>query len=133
MLSSRSGITFQHPTAFWCGSAAVAAGVIAHLPRFFASVAAEHGAHDAAMSELMMVGMILILVGLVLTAYGLIPMDVLRGNRTASSVEHYSAMDDAPMTRQHWALLFVLGVALVVDVMKPATLGFVVPGMRAEY
>jgi putative MFS transporter len=30
-------------------------------------------------------------------------------------------------------LLFVLGVALVIDVMKPATLGFVIPGMVAEY
>lgn len=27
----------------------------------------------------------------------------------------------------------MLGVALVVDIMKPATLGFVVPGMRDEY
>jgi putative MFS transporter len=27
----------------------------------------------------------------------------------------------------------VLGVALIIDVMKPATLGFVIPGMSAEY
>ena len=29
--------------------------------------------------------------------------------------------------------MFVLTVALVIDVMKPASLGFVVPGMRSEY
>jgi putative MFS transporter len=42
-------------------------------------------------------------------------------------------MDDAPVTPAHWWLLFVLGVALVIDVMKPATLGFILPGLRAEY
>jgi putative MFS transporter len=29
--------------------------------------------------------------------------------------------------------MVVLTVALVIDVMKPASLGFVVPGMQAEY
>ena len=29
--------------------------------------------------------------------------------------------------------MLVLTVALVIDVMKPASLGFVVPGMRSEY
>jgi putative MFS transporter len=42
-------------------------------------------------------------------------------------------MDDAALTPAHWGLLFVLGVALIVDVMKPATLGFVLPGMKIEY
>jgi len=42
-------------------------------------------------------------------------------------------MDDATLTGAHWGLLFVLGVALVIDVMKPATIGFVLPGMSAEY
>jgi putative MFS transporter len=35
--------------------------------------------------------------------------------------------------RQHWSLVIVLAVALTIDVMKPATLGFVMPGMTREY
>src|SRR5262249_1695346 len=46
---------------------------------------------------------------------------------------HFQAMDSARLTAQHWGLLFVLGVALIVDTMKPATLGFVVPGTKSEY
>jgi putative MFS transporter len=42
-------------------------------------------------------------------------------------------MDDARLSRILWGLVLVLGIALVVDVMKPATLGFVLPGMRKEY
>lgn len=36
----------------------------------------------------------------------------------------------AILASQHWILLATVTIALVIDVMKPATLGFVVPGMR---
>ena len=42
-------------------------------------------------------------------------------------------MDDAPLTPAHWKLFAVLVIALIVDVMKPATLGFIIPGVMAEY
>ena len=42
-------------------------------------------------------------------------------------------MDDVRLGWAHWQLVIVLGIALVVDIMKPATLGFVIPGMRKEY
>lgn len=38
-----------------------------------------------------------------------------------------------PLNRQHWLLVCVLAVALTVDVMEPATLDFVMPGLTAEY
>jgi putative MFS transporter len=78
--------------------------------------------------------MVMIVAGLGLTAFGLIPKGGLHrpAHATGASVA-FRTMDDAELTPQHWGLLFVLGVALVVDVMKPATLGFVVPGMKAEY
>src|SRR5262249_45020314 len=38
-----------------------------------------------------------------------------------------------PLNLQHWKLMSVLVLALVIDVMKPASLGFVVPGMLKEY
>ncbi len=41
--------------------------------------------------------------------------------------------DDAPLLRAHWSMAALLALALIIDVMKPATLGFVTPGMRTEY
>jgi putative MFS transporter len=41
--------------------------------------------------------------------------------------------DGARLNREHWKLVIVLVIALVIDVMKPATLGFVMPGMTREY
>lgn len=37
--------------------------------------------------------------------------------------------DGAPLNGEHWALM----VTLVIDVMKPATFGFVIPDMSAGY
>jgi putative MFS transporter len=44
-----------------------------------------------------------------------------------------SAAEDAPLGPAHWGLMAVLVVALIIDVMKPASLGFTVPGMIGEY
>ena len=41
--------------------------------------------------------------------------------------------EDAPFNSAHWKLLSVLVIALVIDIMKPATLGFTLPGMMSEY
>lgn len=129
-----TGIEFRHAGAFWAGVTLVGAGVLMHLPEFVG--ARGMGFHMAGMpmSPLMHVGMLLIVLGLGLTVFGLIPAGSLRpaSDKARSSVA-FRTMDEAHLTPQHWGLLFVLGVALVVDVMKPATLGFVVPGMRQEY
>jgi len=86
------------------------------------------------MTTVMLAGMALILVGLALTTYGLVPLtDLVRTPTHTIEQVHFHAMDEARLTRQHWTLLFVLGAALVIDAMKPATLGFVVPGMKTEY
>jgi putative MFS transporter len=37
------------------------------------------------------------------------------------------APEDAPLSRAHWTLMVALVVALVIDVMKPASLGFTGP------
>src|SRR5437868_1842496 len=42
-------------------------------------------------------------------------------------------MDSARLGPAYWLFVLVMGVARVVDVMKPATLGFVLPGMQEEY
>ena len=43
------------------------------------------------------------------------------------------ALDDAPMRPAHVGLLIVMAIAVTIDVMKPTTLAFVVPGMAQEY
>jgi putative MFS transporter len=44
-----------------------------------------------------------------------------------------AALDEAPIRRAHLALLAVMAVAVTIDVMKPTTLAFVVPGVAREY
>lgn len=55
--------------------------------------------------------------------------------RTArrSCRDQLRSADSTPLNRWHAATLLVLTLGLVIDVMKPATLGFVLPGMAAEY
>jgi putative MFS transporter len=130
-----TGIQFSHPVWFAVGVCLLAAGVLVHVPDFISMSGMGYEMVGMAMSPLMLSGMASIVVGLALSTYGLLPsLSVLRGTGRATSVRVYArAMDDAPVTAAHWWLLFVLGVALVIDVMKPATLGFVLPGFRREY
>lgn len=126
-------ISFSHPAAFWIGTAAVGFGVLAHLPDFFASAGMGYHMGGMQMSRLMLTGMLMIIGGMALTAYGLMPASRATTTRQRASDMHFQAMDAARLTPLHWGMMFVLGVALVIDVMKPATLGFVIPGMRGEY
>jgi hypothetical protein len=80
----------------------------------------------------MYVGMGLIIVGVGIAAYGLLPKDI--GKQLAASQDIVvSPPEDAPLTAAHWKLMAVLVVALIIDVMKPASLGFTIPGMSSEY
>jgi putative MFS transporter len=130
-----SAIAFHHPAAFWVGTFAVVGGVLAHFPDYVASSSMSYHMAGMPMSNLMLGGMLLIVGGLFLTTYGIVPFGRAYRNAVTrpSGGLHFHAMDGARLTGQHWGLLFVLGVALVVDTMKPATLGFVVPGTKAEY
>ncbi|HEX8233649.1 MAG TPA: MFS transporter [Caulobacteraceae bacterium] len=117
------------PWAFFAGSALVAAGVLLHLPMFATAGAMGYRLAGMAMDPAMLWGMVLIVVGVAAAAYGLRPAVAgqLPDEVTVSPPE------DAPLTRAHWVLMAVLAVALVIDIMKPASLGFVMPGTRAEY
>ncbi len=126
-------VSFEHPVAFWTGTAAVAAGVLAHFPDYVGSASMRYHMANMPMSPLMLAGMALIVGGMFLTAYGLIPRRAAAMPREDTRELHFQAMDGAQLTPLHWGMLFILGVALVVDVMKPATLGFVIPGMKSEY
>jgi len=44
-----------------------------------------------------------------------------------------AAIEESPMTRRHWYFLLSLLGALAFDSMKPATIGFVMPGMKEMF
>jgi putative MFS transporter len=115
--------------AFWCGSAMVTAGVALHLPMFLMGRKTGFRLAGMPMDRGMLVGMGLITLGVAAAAYGLLP------RRQPERVSYGRIMppEDAPLTKAHWLQIGVLAVALVIDVMKAASLGFVTPGMRTEY
>lgn len=115
--------------AFWCGSTMVTAGVALHMPMFWMGRKTGFRLVGMPMSTGMYVGMGLITLGVVAAACGLLP---LRRHERVSYAS-ITPPEDAPLTKAHWIQIGLLAVALVIDVMKAATLGFVTPGMRAEY
>lgn len=121
-----------HAVAFWLGTQFIVAGVIFHLPDFIAARPMHYCMQCMPMSTLMLCGMGLILTGIPLAAYGLFPVRSAGGKNLTDEYQLHT-LDNAHLDWAHWRLVVVLSVALIVDVMKPATLGFVMPGMRHEY
>ncbi|MGA0586740.1 MFS transporter [Dyella sp. KRB-257] len=129
------GISFHHPLAFWAGCVLLVAGVLAHVPMFLMGAPMHYRLAGMPMDATMLTGMAMIPLGLALAAYGLAPRieqvrRTLHGSRNRAC---FHLADGVPLNREHWTLVLVLVVALAVDVMKPATLGFVMPGMTREY
>jgi len=119
----------RHAFAFWAGCVAVTAGVLLHVPMFLMGRAVHYKLAGMPMDTGMLVGMGLIIGGTCATAYGLLPP-----RRTHDvQIDEIAPPEDAPLTRAHWVQIIILATALIIDVMKPATLGFVVPGMGFEY
>ena len=118
--------------AFWFGSLIITIGVGLHLPMFLMARDMGYMLAGMPMDTGMLVGMALIVLGIVVAGYGLLP-------KTLVSLHHEGRLatiappEDAPLTRAHWRLMLVLSAALIIDIMKPASLGFVTPGMRMEY
>src|SRR5437762_1933282 len=112
-----------HRLAFWFGVVYILAGVSCHLPDYVSHRGQGFHLSGLPMSKMMLFGMFLIMAGIAAAAYGLFPV---RDNAKDASAEYQlHSMDDARLGLSHWLLVLVLGIALVVDVMKPATLGFV--------
>lgn len=124
--------TIYHKVAFWLGTQFIVAGVIFHLPDFIASRKMHYCMQCMPMSNLMLCGMALILTGIPMAAYGLFPIRN-REKKNLSAEYQLHTLDNAELSWAHWRLLVVLAVALIVDIMKPATLAFVTPGMMHEY
>lgn len=118
--------------AFLFGCAAVTAGVLLHLPMFWMGRNIGFVLAGMPMGQGMIFGMYLIVAGVGVAAYGLLPSRAAQVAHAASRIK-VGAPEDAALTWRHWGLMVALVLALVIDVMKPASLGFVVPGMISEY
>lgn len=118
--------------AFALGCIAVTIGVLMHIPMFLMGRMMHFRLAGMAMGWDMVLGMGLIIGGVGIAAYGLLPRDIARQRAESGAIE-ISAPEDAPLSWAHWRLMLVLVVALIIDVMKPASLGFTVPGMVSEY
>ena len=124
---------FHHPLAFWLGCLLISLGVLSHIPMFIHASSMNYQMVGMSMDMTMMIGMALIPFGLALACYGLMPrLATLRLNNSAEILNFHIA-DNSPLTSAHLKLVLALLVAVIVDVMKPATLGFVMPGMTLEY
>ena len=126
-LSDRRGLF-----AFVIGVIAVTGGVLLHAPMFWMGRNMHFMLVGMPMGSDMIFGMFLIVAGIGVAAYGLLPKDV-SGILSASQDIVVSPPEDAPLSRAHWVLMSVLVIALVIDIMKPASLGFTIPGMVKEY
>jgi putative MFS transporter len=76
-------------------------------------------------------GMALIVLGIGCAAYGLIP--AAAQGQTLEQHQKIVPPEDARLSPAHWTAAIALAIGLIIDIMKPASLGFVTPGMRAEY
>lgn len=133
----RSSSTMSDRQAIWAfalGCLGVTVGVLLHVPMFVMAYQMGMGYQLAGMpmDDSMLFGMFTIIIGVGIAAYGLLPRNIAAQRKAAGSVD-IVAPEDVPLSAAHWRLLFVLVVALIIDVMKPATLGFTVPGMVSEY
>jgi putative MFS transporter len=117
---------------FLLGVALVTAGVLLHIPMFMMGRHMGFRLHGMPMEADMYWGMAAIIVGTGIAAYGLLPRNVAQQLAAAEGIV-VSPPEDAPLTGAHWRLMAVLTIALVIDVMKPASLGFTIPGMVDEY
>jgi putative MFS transporter len=83
------------------------------------------------MSPEMSVGMVMLVVGVLLTAWSLFPRKSVADAQLSKL--KISALDDAPIKFSHIALLLVMAAAITIDVMKPTAFAFLAPGAAAEY
>ena len=118
--------------AFALGCIGVTIGVLLHVPMFWMGHNNRFVLYGMPMDPSMIFGMYLIIAGVIAAAYGLLPSKAAYQAVVSSRIT-VVAPEDAPLNRAHWILMATLVIALIIDVMKPATLGFTIPGMIREY
>jgi putative MFS transporter len=125
-------IEFHSRVAFWIGIVAVCTGVGLHLPMYLNARDMHYELSGMAIDTGMWLGMALIVSGILLSAHGLVPRGGQAARKRMARLRVRS-LDEARMRPAHVALLLVMAAAVTIDVMKPTTLAFVLPGMSEEY
>ena len=126
-LSDRRGVW-----AFVLGVILVTGGVLMHAPMFLMGRHNHFVLYGMPIGWDMVAGMVAIVGGCGIAAYGLLPRNIACQLAAQQEIV-VTPPEDAPLSRAHWGLMSVLVIALIIDIMKPATLGFTLPGMMNEY
>ncbi|MFF5538767.1 MFS transporter [Streptomyces cinerochromogenes] len=124
-MTARPASLIPRPLMFWSGVALTSAGVAEHLWMFAESASMDFDMAMMDMSGTMWAAMAAIVVGVVISGFA-----VVQPAGTAPAVSPAPART-TPASR--YRLIAILSFALLVDQMKPATLAFISPGMRAEF
>jgi putative MFS transporter len=127
----RPSIVGERAPIFWGACIVIAIGVLLHLPMLAMAHRMGNRLAGMGMDPQMWFGMVFIVAGVPAAIYGALPRN--RPRHGADAGTSYEAPDSTRLSRWHAAVLAVLTLGLVIDVMKPATLGFVLPGMSGEY
>jgi putative MFS transporter len=132
METTYRGTAFEHRGIYWAGVLAVVTGVVLHLPMYYEGRDMGFRLVGMPVDMGMIAGMVLIVIGLAATVWGVIPRD--HSDVLESDVLiRMRALDEVPINSAHVILMLVMAAAVTIDVMKPATLSFVLPGMTREY
>lgn len=128
---NRGGSTYEHPVAFWIGAVLTAVGAAMQLPMYFMAGDMHYRIAGMPVTGEMLVGMGMMVAGLGVTAYSLLPRT--RPLRPRFGKVSITPLDDAKIGPAHLALLVVMALAVAIDGMKPAAFAFVIPGAELEY
>lgn len=132
METTYRGTAFGYRGIYWAGVVAVIAGVTLHLPMYYEGRDTGFRLVGMPVDLPMIAGMVLIVIGLAATVWGVIPRD--HSGALESDVHiRVRALDEVRINSAHVILMLVMAAAVTIDVMKPATLSFVLPGMTREY
>ncbi|MGH8552915.1 MAG: hypothetical protein ACRERS_06420, partial [Methylococcales bacterium] len=97
---SAIGVDLYHPWCFWIGVLMSMTGVLLHLPDFISMESMGYRMSGMPMSAIMLWGMALIILGLPLSVYGLLPRfaTLLKHRPRQIARYHIKAMDDVSLT-----------------------------------
>ncbi|MEU6593236.1 MFS transporter [Streptomyces sp. NPDC046881] len=124
-MTARPASLIPRPLLFWSGVALTGAGVLEHLWMFADAASMDFDMSMMDMSPVMWAAMAAIVAGVVLSGAAVVQQPG-KGPAVAPAPA-------ATTPASRYRLIAILSFALLVDQMKPATLAFISPGMRAEF
>lgn len=116
---------------FALGCVLLTGGVLLHLPMLGHAHMMGNRLAGMGTNPSMLIGMALIAVGATIACTAALPRRATVGSDTVMTA--YEARPETTLGRWHASLIAALIIGLIIDVMKPATLGFVLPGLAREY